>query len=119
MAGNDFYDVQLSAAGAKLGQVRVTGTHIDYVFKPGQTTRVLTSEWRNILSRQVRNGQRVLEIAPKPAAAAPAAPAPLPASLAKMIEEAEGKADPAASETKNEAPASESSGAAKSTKGSK
>lgn len=95
-AQSDFFDVQLTAAALKaLGpkaQVRITGlcgrSHYSYLFTAGATTRVLTSEWRKVLSKKTLRGQPVLEIAPaaqpvavaQPAAPAPAAPKSAPAT---------------------------------------
>lgn len=68
MAPSDFCNVRLSAAGIKAagpgGQIRVTVRHMSYVFTAAQSTRVLTSEWSRILSRETSGGEPVLELAP-------------------------------------------------------
>jgi hypothetical protein len=91
MAESDFYDVRLTAAGAKLAQVRVQAAHIDYLFAPGETTRVLTSEWRKLLSCQIVDGHALLEIAP------PSAPAkPTPTSVPEESPQAQPAPQPSA-----------------------
>ena len=82
---SDFVNVQLSAAGAKVGPVRVANAHFNYFFEQGKTVRVLTSEWRRVLSQERRGADALLEIAPAPVAPeapkqaqdAPAMPAPM------------------------------------------
>lgn len=86
---SDFVDVQLSAAGLALtgeeGALHISNGRLAYRFAPGSTTRVLTSEWTRVLSRETRDGQALLEavVAPaapprRSAAAAPIAPATTP-----------------------------------------
>jgi hypothetical protein len=83
---SDFVNVQLSAAGAKLGAVRVATGRWAYAFEPGKSQRVLTSEWSRVLSQEKRGGESLFEIAPAAASmvqktavpVAPADPAPTP-----------------------------------------
>ncbi len=88
MAGNDFVQVQLTAAGIKLadGQpLRISQDRRSLVFTPGQTTRVERSfEWNHILAKYVAptTGDLVFELAPEPAAV------PAPASSAKTAKAA-------------------------------
>jgi hypothetical protein len=69
MAGSDFVDVQLSAAGiaaagGQKGSLRITAAHLSYQFKPGARVRVLTSEWAKVLSKHKLKGQLIFELAP-------------------------------------------------------
>ncbi len=73
-AGSDFVNVQLSAAGAAAagvgGQLRITAAHLTYVFTAGASVRVLTSEWRNVLSKERIKGKLIFELTPGSTAAA-------------------------------------------------
>lgn len=78
---SDFIDIQLSpegllAAGPK-GSLRITTQHLSYVFTPGSTVRVLSSEWNRLLSREQRNGQPLFALAAPAAAKAADAEAAL------------------------------------------
>ena len=68
MSGTDFCDVRLNAAGAAIagadGAIAITTQHFSYTFTANASTRVLTSEWRKVLSVENIQGQRVLEIVP-------------------------------------------------------
>ncbi len=92
MAGEDFVQVTLSAAGvAKAGAgkyIRVTFGASDLRFEVGTPLRVTRFEWAN-LSRMKAKGQPIFAVVPSGAAAAaapaavaapakPAAPAPAP-----------------------------------------
>jgi hypothetical protein len=65
---SDFVDVQLSAAGLAMvgvdGALQIANAHLSYKFTPGKSTRVLTSEWAKLLSKETIQGQNVLELAP-------------------------------------------------------
>lgn len=92
---SDFVNVQISAAAAKLAPVHVANGHFSYVFADSSASvRVLTSEWRKVLSNISVNGVTVFTLAADaqpapeakptaaPAASAPsAAAAPAPAKL--------------------------------------
>jgi hypothetical protein len=69
---SDFVNVQLSSAGQKIagakGTLRVTTQHFSYEFTAGAPTRVLSSEWRRTLSREMIQGEKVLELAAAPVA---------------------------------------------------
>ena len=70
MAGSDFINIELSAAGLKMvgpdGAVRVTMRHIDYTVKANEPARVLTSEWNRVLSLQQFEGEAIFQpTAPK------------------------------------------------------
>lgn len=71
---SDFVQVQLTDAGAKLGAVTVSNAHMSYRFTAGQPVRVLTSEWRRVLSRERLKGEALFEIAPDAPAPAKAMP---------------------------------------------
>ena len=75
MAGSDFYDVQLTPEAEEItgGQARHLGEHLDYTFTSGETTRVLTSEWKRILSKLNVDGVPMLMIAPTVVPAPPEA----------------------------------------------
>jgi hypothetical protein len=81
-APSDFVQVQLSAAGITFaGQgatVRIANAHFSYVFTPGQPVRVLSSEWRRVLSLKTYQGASILALAPVPAPAASQKPTPVP-----------------------------------------
>jgi hypothetical protein len=62
---SDFVTVQLSAAAAELGAVRVSTAHFSYTFEPNKPVRVLTSEWAKVLRKETHNGEPILEIAPE------------------------------------------------------
>lgn len=70
MAGNDFIDVQLSAAGAKLADgnpLTVQNGRAHYKFEPGASVRVLTSELKQWLAHQYTGaGEPIFESAPAP-----------------------------------------------------
>lgn len=75
MAGSDFINIELSAAGLQMagagGSVRVTARHMNYEIKAGASVRVLTSEWSLVLSKHFYDGQPVFQAsAPKKSAAA-------------------------------------------------
>ncbi|MDR3797963.1 MAG: hypothetical protein P4K93_07410 [Terracidiphilus sp.] len=74
---SDFINVQLSAAGVamagKNGALQVNTAHLSYSFTPGSPTRVLTSEWAKVLSRELYQGKPIFEPAPAEAAPAPVA----------------------------------------------
>jgi hypothetical protein len=65
---SDFVQVQLTAAGIAMagtdGSVRIANGHFSYVFTAGNAVRVLSSEWRRVLSLKLYQGQAILEIAP-------------------------------------------------------
>jgi hypothetical protein len=67
-AQSDFVDVQLSAAGVAMvgadGSLQITNAHLSYKFTPGASTRVLTSEWSRVLSKELFRGEPIFEIAP-------------------------------------------------------
>ncbi len=69
----DFVELQLSEAGlamaGKGGVLQIATARLVYKFTAGSTTRVLTSEWSRVLSREMYQGQPIFEVAP---AAAPA-----------------------------------------------
>lgn len=98
-AASDFVEVRLSAAGiAYAGQgatVTISNGHFSYVFSGATPVRVLTSEWRRVLSVKQSQGQPLFETAP----AAPAAPA-VAAPVARVISAPASHTDaPTASET--------------------
>jgi len=68
MAGNDFVQVQLTAAGVKLAggiPLTVQNGRAHYKFEPGAAVRVLTSELRTWLSQQYnRDGEALFEVVP-------------------------------------------------------
>jgi hypothetical protein len=70
---SDFVDVQLSAAGVAMvgadGALQIANAHLSYKFTPGTVTRVLTSEWSKVLSRETFGGDPIFEPAPAAAAA--------------------------------------------------
>jgi hypothetical protein len=81
-AASDFVQVQLSAAGLNYAgssaTVRIANGHFSYVFTGSNPVRVLSSEWRRVLSLKQYQGQPIFEIAPTaPVAATPAAAAPV------------------------------------------
>src|SRR5208282_1066067 len=82
MAGTDFVEVQLSAAGVKMagasGTVGVHNGRRDFVFKAGVPQKVLAAyEWSHVLAPTLYQGQPVFELAPAAGSAAiPNAPAP-------------------------------------------
>lgn len=107
MAGEDFVQVTLTAAGvAKAGAgkyIRVTFAASDLKFEVGTPQRVTRFEWAN-LSRMKYEGQPIFEIVPSgaPAAAAapaavtpakPAAPAPAPNHPGRIYPPAPGAPD--------------------------
>jgi len=63
---SDFVDVQLSAAGVKFagdgGTVRIATAHFSYAFTADTPVRVLSSEWRRVLSLKNYQGVAILEI---------------------------------------------------------
>lgn len=61
---SDFVEVQLTAAGAAVAPVSIANGHFHYDFAVGKPVRVLTSEWRILLSRVRSGGIVLLEIAP-------------------------------------------------------
>ena len=72
-AQSDFVDIQLSAAGIAMvganGALQITNAHLSYKFTPGVSTRVLTSEWSKMLSRESYQGKSIFELAPVVSAA--------------------------------------------------
>ena len=88
---SDFVNVQLSATGVamagKNGSLQLNTAHLSYTFKPGSSTRVLTSEWAKVLSRELYQGQPIFEPAPAETTPAPVAAAaetnPAPAKGSK------------------------------------
>jgi hypothetical protein len=66
-AVSDFVNVQLTAAGVQIagasGSIQVTAQRLSYKFTPGLTTRVLTSEWTKVLSKETLQGQTLFELA--------------------------------------------------------
>ena len=87
---SDFVEIVLSPAGVEMagdgGYVQISDGHFVYRFTALKPVRVLTSEWRRVLSLKRFSGQPILEVAPaapEPAAspaATAAAPAPGPAA---------------------------------------
>jgi hypothetical protein len=79
MNPSDFVQAQLSAAGITFAGegalVRISNGHFSYCFTPGNSVKVLTSEWRRFLSLREYQGKPILEVAPPPSlpSAAPAA----------------------------------------------
>lgn len=65
-AASDFVEVQLSAAGVAYagagGAVRIANAHFSYVFTAATPVRVLTSEWRRVLSLKTYQGAAILQI---------------------------------------------------------
>jgi hypothetical protein len=65
MAGSDFLDIELSAAGLQMGgeggAIRITTRNFSYQVKAGSTVRVLTSEWFNVLSKENYQGQPIFQ----------------------------------------------------------
>jgi hypothetical protein len=63
----DFVQVQLSATGVAYAgagaKVVVANGHYAYAFTPGQSVKVLTSEWRSSLSLKMSDGQPIFEVA--------------------------------------------------------
>jgi hypothetical protein len=91
MAGEDFVQVQLSAAGVKMagagGVVHVTHTRPDLVFKAGAAPQRVTRafDWNAVLSQLRYQGQPIFEVAP--ASPAPAAkPVAAPPTLQQQFE---------------------------------
>lgn len=76
---SDFVDVQLSAEGVEQvgasGALRITAAHFSYTFKPGTRVRVLSSEWKRVLSSETLNGKTIFELAPAVAPVGPSAKA--------------------------------------------
>jgi len=73
----DFVQVQLSAAGiafAGSGTVRISNGHFNYAFTPGNSVRVLSSEWRRVLSLKNYQGSPILALTPIPAPTASSKP---------------------------------------------
>jgi hypothetical protein len=97
----------LSAAGLNYaGQgatVRIANGHFSYVFTGSTPVRVLTSEWRRVLSLKLHLGQPVFEMAPAaPVTATPATPAAA-APVTHVISAPASHTDaPTASETTHE-----------------
>ncbi len=73
---SDFVEVRLSAVGVSFagasGSVRVANGHFAYTFTAATPVRVLTSEWRKLLSLKQYKGQPVFEVVT--AESAPQAP---------------------------------------------
>jgi hypothetical protein len=65
-AASDFVQVQLSAAGVKFagagGMVRIATAHFFYAFTATTPVRVLTSEWRRVLSLKTYQGAAILQV---------------------------------------------------------
>ena len=65
----DFVNVQLSAAGVLAagtsGTITITTPHFNYAFTASDSTRVLTSEWSKLLSKETIEGQIVLQLVPQ------------------------------------------------------
>lgn len=63
---SDFVEVQLSAAGVKFagtgGTVRISTAHLSYAFTATTPVRVLSSEWRRVLSLKNYASAAILEI---------------------------------------------------------
>jgi len=62
----DFLNVRISseAAAAGINSFRVSNAHFHYEFTAETTTRVLTSEWSRVLSKEAHvYGMPILEIA--------------------------------------------------------
>jgi hypothetical protein len=62
---SDFLNVRLSqdAIEAGLTSVRVANAHFHYEFAADKPTRVLTSEWSRVLSKETFDGKPIFEIA--------------------------------------------------------
>ncbi len=87
MAGADFVQVQLSAAGVKMAGagavVRVVKAQSDFVFKAGVPQRVtLAWEWAKLLAPMKYQGQPIFEIVAATAAPATAGTAAVAAASA-------------------------------------
>jgi hypothetical protein len=81
MAGEDFVQVQLSAAGVKMagagGTVQIVIGRGNFSFKAGESQRVTNAyDWLVLLKDRRWNGQPIFEVAPA-VASAPTAPAPV------------------------------------------
>lgn len=69
MTGNksDFIDIQLSAAGiafaGKNGTLQISTGRFSYAFKPGESQRVLVSEWSRTIAQEMFEGKTLFEIA--------------------------------------------------------
>ena len=81
MAGEDFINVKLSAAGVKYagrgGQVAVHNSRREFTFKAGEAQRVLLAyEWSAVLGpMRTPAGEPMFEIVPEAATPASATPA--------------------------------------------
>jgi hypothetical protein len=64
---SDFVNVQLTAAGVQAagvnGVIQINAHRLSYKFTPGSTTRVLSSEWTKVLSKQMLQGKAIFELA--------------------------------------------------------
>jgi len=63
---DDFVEVKLSAKGEEIaagGPLRICGGKYEFCFVAGESQAVTAGEWKEILSRERRDGQAVFEIA--------------------------------------------------------
>lgn len=64
---SDFVNVRLSEAGRTLagpnGKIRIANAHMDYSFSGDAPQRILTSEWRKVLSIERCAGELMFELA--------------------------------------------------------
>ena len=85
MAGEDYVQVQLTAAGVEMAgtgkYVRVLFANSDLTFDIGKPLRVTRFEWSSLRARLFK-GQPIFEVVPSGAPAAAAAPAPSPSPAA-------------------------------------
>jgi hypothetical protein len=69
MSISDFVSIQLSAAGIEFAGpgkvVQVSNGHFSYKLSPGESVRVLTSEWRKALMRETWMGEPIFEVVPE------------------------------------------------------
>jgi hypothetical protein len=63
---SDFVEVQLSTTGVKFAgagaTMKIATAHFSYTFTATTPTRVLTSEWRRVLSLKTYRGAAILEV---------------------------------------------------------
>jgi hypothetical protein len=102
VAQPDFLDVQLTTAGIALAApgstVRIANGHFSYVFTGGKPVRVLSSEWRRVLSLKTFEGAPILAVVPT--VATPSAAATPKTATARVISPAASHTDaPAQPET--------------------
>jgi hypothetical protein len=66
MVQSDFVNIELSKEGAAMaganGALRITTLHFSYLFQPGASERVLTSEWARVLSLEKHQGTPIFQV---------------------------------------------------------